>query len=116
MSTYISKEVGEDLARARIAGLKKMSRLRVEHIGMFYTVLRLWRDGFAVEAESTPPLRGLVDIYEGPNLLYQCLIVASGAEGGEMVYEFKRQTLAQDHAPLDFERGVDAPIGLLGKE
>ncbi|MCU9838648.1 hypothetical protein OEZ49_12790 [Ruegeria sp. WL0004] len=116
MSTYVSKEISEGLAAARISGLKKMSRLRVEQDGMLYTVLRLWRDGFAVEAETTPPLRGLVDIYEGSNLLYQCLIVASGGEGGEMVYEFKRHTLAMDRAPLDFARSPDAPAGLIGKE
>ncbi|SDE26058.1 hypothetical protein [Ruegeria marina] len=115
MSTYVSKEVSEGMAQARIAGLRKMSRLRVERDGMLYTVLRLWRDGFAVEAAATPPLRGLVDIYEGSNLLYQCLIVASGETDGEMVYEFKRHTLATDRAPLDFERAADAPVGLIGK-
>ena len=116
MGTYISKEVQAGLDTARIAGLKKASRLRVEMGDSYYRVLRLWRDGFAVEAETTPRLRGLVDIYDGPRHLYQCLVVASEEEGGEMRYEFKRNTAAADNAPLDFYREGEVPIGLLGKD
>lgn len=116
MSTYISKEIREGLEAARIASLKKASRLRVEMGDEYFRVLRLWRDGFAVEASSTPMLRGLVDIYDGANHLYQCLIVASEEERGEMCYEFKRNTAAQDRAPLDFYRDPDDPIALLGKD
>ncbi|MEM7091313.1 MAG: hypothetical protein AAF496_17305 [Pseudomonadota bacterium] len=116
MSTYISKEVRADLEAARLAGLKKVSRLRVEAGENYYQVLHLWRNGFAVEAETTPPLRGLVDLYDGVRHLYQCLIVASEEEGVEMRYEFKRNTAAADQAPLDFYREPDAPIALLGKD
>lgn len=113
MSTYISKEVREGLDAARLAGLKKASRLRVLASDEFHPVLRMWRDGFAVEAETTPALRGLVDLYDGGRHLYQCLIVASEAEMGEMRYEFKRNTIAADKAPRDFYRDPDAPIALL---
>ena len=113
MSTYMSKEVREGLKAAQIAALKKASRLRVLVGDEYVPVLRLWKDGFAVEAEDAPVMRGLVDIYDGGRHIYQCLIVASEAEAGEMCYEFKRNTSAQDQAPLDFFREVDAPIGLL---
>ena len=114
MSTYVSKEVREGLDAARIAGLKKISRLRVEMDEAHYPVLRLWRNGFSVEAGSVPRLRGLVDLYDGATHLYQCLIVASEEDAGEMRYEFKRNTAATDKAPLDFYRDPDAPIALLG--
>lgn len=114
MTTYISKEVQDGLEAARIQGMKKSSRLRVEVGDTYYRVLRLWKSGFTVEAETTPRLRGLVDLYDGANHLYQCLIVASEEDGAEMQYEFKRSTIADDKAPLDFYRDADAPIALLG--
>ncbi|NVO57494.1 hypothetical protein HW561_16985 [Rhodobacteraceae bacterium B1Z28] len=116
MSTYVSKEIRAELDAARIATLKKASRLRVGMGDNTFKILKLWKDGFSVEAETTPRLRGLVDIYDGANHLYQCLIIADEEEGGEMRYEFKRSTAAHDKAPLDFYRAPDAPIALLGHE
>ncbi len=113
MSTYVSKEIRAELDAARIATLKRASRLRVEMGDNTYKILTLWTDGFFVEAETTPRLRGLVDIYDGANHLYQCLIIAAEEEAGEMRYEFKRSTVAADKAPLDFYRAPDAPIALL---
>ncbi len=115
MSTYMSKEVREGLKAAQLAALKKTSRLRVLVGDEFHPVLRMWKDGFAVEEESAPIMRGLVDIYDGGRHIYQCLIVACEAEAGEMCYEFKRNTTAQDRAPLDFYRDSQAPVGLLPK-
>lgn len=115
MSTYMSKEVREGLRAAQLAALKKTSRLRVLVGDEFHPVLRLWKDGFAVEQETAPTMRGLVDIYDGGQHIYQCLIVASEAEDGEMCYEFKRNTTALDQAPLDFYRDPQAPTGLLPK-
>ncbi len=113
MSTYISDDIRIELNAARIEGLKKLSRLRV-HVGDDrYTVLRMWRGGFSVEADTVPPLRGLVDLYDGERHLCQCLIIGSEPEAGERSYEFKRNTAASDRAPLDHFREVDAPMGLL---
>jgi len=114
MSTYVSKEISAELDAARIAALKKASRLRVEMGDKTYRVLRLWRDGFTVESDTTPRLRGLVDIYDGARHLYQCLIIATDAEGPETRYEFKRSTAHSETAPLDYARDPDAPIALLG--
>lgn len=115
MSTFLPKDVQADLDAARIAALKKTSRLRIEVDGAEYRVLRRWSRGFAVEAGTTPKLRGLVDLYDGGNHLAQCLIIASEEEAGEMRYEFKRATGVHERAPLDFYRDPDAPIALLGK-
>jgi hypothetical protein len=116
MTTYLPKDIQDRLGAARLAGLKKSSRLRVETGNDSFRVLRLWQDGFSVEADVVPRLRGLVDLYDGARHLYQCLIVASEEDAGEMRYEFKRNTAAADRAPLDFYREPDAPIALLPRD
>lgn len=113
MSTFVSKEVRDGLEAARIASLRKASRLRVLVDDEFRPVLRMWHDGFSVEADAAQPLRGFVDLYDGARHLYQCLIVASELDGGEMRYEFKRSTQASDTAPLDFYRDPQGPVALL---
>ncbi|MDK3020249.1 hypothetical protein [Pseudodonghicola flavimaris] len=116
MTTYLSKELREGLAAARLAGLKKSSRLRVLADDSFYPVLRMWKTGFSVDAAEAAHLRGLVDLYEGSRHLYQCLIVAAEEEGGEMRFEFKRSTAASETAPLaDYSRDPEAPVGLLAR-
>ena len=113
MSEYLPREVREGLEKARKRDLRKKNRLRV-HVGEdVYPVLRFWEDGFALDADNAPHLRGLVDIYDGGRHLYQALIVASSEEEGELHFEFKRATAAADHAPLDYDRPEDAPIALL---
>lgn len=115
MTTFVSKEVQAGIELARRDAMRRKSRLRL-HVGdEIYPVLRFWDSGFAMEAEVAPHLRGLVDLYDGAVHLYQCLIVASSEEEGEMIYEFKRHTAAADTAPLDFDRDENAPIALLGR-
>jgi len=113
MSEFLPKDVREGLELARKAKLRKKSRIRVQAGEQTFTVLRYWDEGFALDAEDTPHLRGLVDLYNGGNHMSQCLIVASEEDGGEMVYEFKWATPANDRAPLDYERAADAPIALI---
>lgn len=115
MSDYLPKEVLEGLEAARKADLKKKSRLRVRDGEEVYRVLRFWDNGFALDAETAPHLRGLVDLYDGAVHLYQCLIVASEEQDGETIFEFKRNTAAVDRAPLDFARDENAPVALLGR-
>jgi len=114
MTTFLPKDIQDDLDAARIAAMKKTSRLRVVTGTEDHRVLRRWDGGFAVEADVAPKLRGLVDLYDGAQHLAQCLIIASEEEAGEMRYEFKWATEAHDKAPLDFYREPDAPIALLG--
>ncbi len=113
MTTYVPKSVQEALDAARLDGFRKKSRLRVQVEEHFYPVLRLWDDGFSVDSDEVPQLRGLVDLFDGARQLSQCLIVASEEEAGEMRYEFKRATAAADQAPLDFYQAPDAPVGLI---
>lgn len=113
MSFFLPKEVREGLELARKRDLRRKSRLRV-HVGDdVFPVLKFWETGFSLDSDDAPHLRGLVDLYDGARHLYQCLIVASDEENGEMRYEFKRATAAVDKAPLDFYRDEDAPVALL---
>ncbi|MDB2459791.1 hypothetical protein N9W92_01045, partial [Planktomarina temperata] len=91
------------------------SRLRVQAGTEIFRVLKYWDSGFSVDLQDASQLRGLVDLYDGSRHLYQCLIVASEEEGGEMRYEFKRNTRAVDSAPLDFERDANKPVALIGR-
>lgn len=113
MTDFLTKELREGLEQARKLAAKKGARLRV-HVGdETFPVLRIWENGFALDAEDAPHMRGLVDLYEGARHTAQCLIIASEEEGGEMRYEFKRSTQAHDRAPLDFAREEDAPVALI---
>ncbi len=113
MSDILPESVREALRSAERIALLRKSRLTVVSDGQRHRVLRMWSRGFAVGAEDVPPLRGLVDLYEGATHLCQALIVTDRDDDGERVYEFKRSTAAADHAPLDFERPDDAPAGFL---
>ena len=115
MTDFLPKEVREGLNAARKLSLRKKSRLRVRVGDRDLTILRYWDKGFSLDVEDAPKLRGLVDVYDGARHMSQCLIVASEEEGGEMVYEFKRATTAQDRRPLDYERDANAPVALIEK-
>lgn len=113
MEAVFSKEIQAGLDRARVEGLKKSSRLRVNVNGEIHPVLRMWKTGFAMQ-EDAPALRGFVDLYDGAVHLFQCLIVTSNDEGtGERLYEFKRATAVAQKPALDFEMAPDAPVGLI---
>jgi hypothetical protein len=113
MSEFLPKEVRVGLEMARKRDLKRKSRLRIRVGDQVFPVLKFRDSGFALDSENAPHLRGLVDLYDGGRHLYQCLIVASAEEAGEMHYEFKRNTAAIDRAPLDFCREKNAPVALL---
>jgi hypothetical protein len=115
MEEMLSKEIQAGLDHARAQSLRKASRLRLDVEGRKYAVLRMWKTGFSVAAKDAPHLRGLVDLYDGANHLFQCLIVASAEEAGEMQYEFKRATPVATSAALDFERDEQAPVALIEK-
>lgn len=115
MLESLPEGISAELRAAHRERAQRGSRLRVEVNGESYRVLRLTSEGFVLDRDAAPKLRGLVDLYDGGRHLSQCLIVAAAEEGDEMIYDFKRNTAAGDGAPLDFERAEDAPIALLGR-
>jgi hypothetical protein len=115
MSEYLPREVRAGLELARKTDLKKKSRINVQVGGQSFVILRHWNEGFALDKDDAPHLRGLVDIYDGTRHLSRCLIVASSEDDGEMVYEYKRATPVSDRAPLDYHRDENAPVALIEK-
>jgi len=113
MTDFLPKALQDELAMAQKAARRRKAR-RVVHVGdEAYPILEFRDDGFAVDGEVTPRLRGLIDIFDGPQHLYQALIVASAEDGDLMRYEFKRNTAAATTAPVDFEQDANRPAGLL---
>jgi hypothetical protein len=113
MESVFSKEIRADLDRVQMLKARRTSRLKAKVDGAVYPVLRMWKGGFAM-ADDAPPLRGLVDLFEGEKHLFQCLIVASADDAGERQYEFKRATVVADRAALDFALPENAPAALIG--
>lgn len=113
MTTFLSKEVQAGIDAARKQSLKRKNRLRVQTGQDVFPVLRFWENGFSLDAEHAPHLRGHVDLFDGARQLSRCLIVASEEVGDEIRFEFKRNTAAQTSAPLDFIRDDAAPIAYL---
>jgi len=112
VEAVFSKEIQDGLDNARIEAMKKSSRLRVNLGNKVLPVLRMWKTGFALEANA-PALRGFVDLYDGSVHLFQCLIVTSEEESGERRYEFKRATAVSEKPAVDFEILDHAPVGLI---
>ncbi|MDN5787241.1 hypothetical protein [Pseudorhodobacter sp.] len=113
MLEFLPQEIREGLEAATLRKLKRRSRLRVQLGDAVFPILRMWETGIALDAARTPHLRGLIDIYDGANQIFQCLIVASSVENGEVICEFKRATPVSENAPLDFWRDENAPVAYL---
>jgi hypothetical protein len=113
MLEYLPEDIRRGLQMAQARSRQGRHRLCV-HVGdAVFPLLRLWDGGFAVSGARTPRLRGLIDIYDGPRHVSQCLIVAAAADGDETVYEFKRETAARDRAARDYAEDEALPAGFL---
>lgn len=113
MTIYLPDTIKEELAMAR-RDARRLRATRTVHVGEeAYPIFDMTESGFSVDFGDSPKLRGLINIYEGARHLYQALIVASERDGDVMRYEFKRNTAAASHAPLDFEQEAERPIALL---
>lgn len=115
MLEFLPKEVREGLEAARRRDQRRRSRLHVQLGDAVFPVLRMWDRGFALDAARVSRLRGLVDLYDGPRHIGQCLIVATIEENGELICEFKHATVSQDRPALDFWQGENLPAGYLPK-
>ncbi len=113
MSTFLPPEVLAGLDAARKLSRKESARLNVQTGGRTFKILRTWNNGFALDADEAPQLRGLVDMFDGTRHVSRCLIVASGETDGELEFEYKLSTEVVDRPPLDFYRAPSAPVALL---
>lgn len=85
------------------------SQLSIHVDGKIYPILKMRRNGFALDANSEPPLRGLVRVFDGAKAVFQCLIVHSEISGKFRNFEFKSRTPVRKSAPLDY--ASDAAMG-----
>ena len=61
----LPEEVRRGLDEARKRDLKRKNRLRLVVGDEIFPILRFWSDGFALDAEESPHVRGFVDIFDG---------------------------------------------------
>lgn len=113
MSEYLPEAVRKGLEDARLAMLRRSSRLCIHEGDRIHRILRLWDGGFSLAAKDAPNLRGFVDLYDGARHIYQCLVVTSREEEGERIFEFKWNTAVADRPAADFVRDSEAPIALI---
>lgn len=114
MTDILPDAVRRGLEAARSAARRRGRRLCIHDRGRVYRILRLWEGGFALSADAVPPLRGYVDLYDGPRHLSRCLILATGEEqDGERFYEVKVETRVSDRPAPDYEVEDIAPAALL---
>lgn len=109
----LPKDVREGLDAARLSRAKRRSRLRVRFGGQEFAILRLWDEGFSLDAAQALRMRGLVDVFDGARHLSHCLVIASDLDRGELICTYKRATTISDRPALDFERDETAPTALL---
>ncbi|WP_068299170.1 hypothetical protein [Pararhodobacter sp. CCB-MM2] len=113
MFEFLPEDIRKGLQAAQTRALRKSSRLSV-HIGEdAYPILALGESGFTVETGRLPVLRGFVDIYDGPRHLLHALIIAASDEGGQMTYEFKRETPVHQAPIPDYVIERPEPDGFL---
>lgn len=115
LTDRLPEAVRQGLEAARLAAQKRSNRLCVHAGGAVHRVTRLWDGGFALAPGDAAPLRGYVDLFDGPRHLASCLVVASPDRGadGERLYEFKARTPVSDRPPADFARAEEAPAALI---
>lgn len=113
MLEHLPEDIRRGLEAARMRAQRRRSRLCVHVNDTVFPILRLWDGGFAVDAQRVPQLRGLVDIYDGPRHISQCLIIASESDGGEMSYDFKRATAVTETPVRDYADDSVVPMGYL---
>lgn len=115
MLEFLPSDVREGFEAARKRDSRRQARLRVQVGGAVFPVLRLSDNEMQLDANLTPHLRGLVDVFDGARHIAQCLIVASTCENGVLICGFKRSTPVTDGPALDYWRDENAPVALLPK-
>lgn len=114
MEAKLPDDVAGALALARRNARRLETRLRVCTDGREHRVMELTGNGFVIEADGRPPLRGYADIFRGEERVLHGLVQVSWNEDGMVGYEFKRDTVGAevspdceppDHAGLIEQRG-----------
>ena len=113
MDAIIPPEMAGALEGDRRERARRRSRFSVKWEDGELPVLELTPDGFVIEAEGTPPLRGYTDIFQGDERILHGLVICIWARDGLVGYEFKRGSggneIRVDHAPPEHSGLLAAP-------
>ncbi|ADO41779.1 hypothetical protein [Ketogulonicigenium vulgare] len=110
MFNFLPEAVRRGIDDARRADQRRAGRLSIQIDDQVHRILALWDNGLALDASHRAPLRGLVDIFDGPRHLYQCLLVTSREEDGQRIYDFKWIAHVSETRPLDFAQQEETPL------
>lgn len=107
MDVFLPEGFRPGLSRARAGQTHRALKGSVVAGGVQYPVLRRWARGFAVSVSDAPELHGVVDIYDGPIHLGQCLIKNSRIVDDGRIYEVKQAPVLTYSAAAesDFDNG-----------
>ena len=100
MDTILPFEIAGAVALARQKRASGSSSYRVRTGDADFPITELTSDGFVIEAEGRPPLRGYTDIFRGDERVVGGLVVCTWVRDGMIGYQFKRTT-AGNPAPED---------------
>jgi len=96
-------------------GRRKSRRARTRHLVVAgereHRIMELTHDGFVIEADGLPHLRGYVEIMLGDERIARRLAVFAWARDGLVGYEFKHDAAGRE-MPVDYVRPDHR--GLLG--
>ena len=109
METKLPSQVAEALAANAAAIHAKQNRYRVRAGTREVRLVDLALDGFVIEADGRPPLRGYADIFRGDECILRGLVICAWAADGLVGYEFKRGT-TDGTPPSDYVRGPVAGL------
>jgi len=113
MLEFLPEDIRRGLEAARSRAARQKSRLCV-HVGDdVFPIQKLDDFGFTVDLRRVPPLRGFVDIFDGPKHLSRALIIAASEDGHAMTYDFKRETPVKETRIRDYAEERVGPSGYL---
>ncbi len=102
MSEFVQPEIAAALEVARRNAKREGSRHTIVAGERQHRVIELTKDGFVIEADGRPPLRGYVDLCLGEDRISRRLVVCAWAEDGLVGYEFKRSSPDKEKTPADY--------------
>lgn len=102
MAEFMQAELAAAIEAARRSAQRKASRHVIVAGERRHRVMELTRDGFVIEADGRPPLRGFVDLMLGEDRISRRLVVCAWAEKGLVGYDFKRSSPDRGNTPADW--------------
>ena len=101
MDIELRGEIAGAIEVKRRDAMRRRSRFRVVAEDRDHRILDLKDDGFVIEADGRPPLRGYVEIFLGEDRVDRQLVVCDWARDGLVGYSFKRDSAGAD-VPADY--------------